>query len=70
MNRAQRLFDTYAPEAILSVEKNGPNAEGKYCVVGVNDKSDCVIKTAEFLHKAERRRTRIDRTHGKKIAIR
>jgi hypothetical protein len=54
-SEARRLFDTYDPKAILSVEKNGPNAEGKYCMVGGDDNSDCVIKAAEFFYEAERR---------------
>jgi hypothetical protein len=54
-SEAARLFDTYAPKAILSVEKNGPNAEGLYCMVGGDDNSDCVIKAAEFYYEAARR---------------
>jgi D-glutamate cyclase len=54
-SEAKRLFDTYDPKAILSMEKNGPNAEGKYCMVGGDDNSDCVIKAAEFFYEAERR---------------
>ena len=54
-SEAKRLFDTYDPKAILSVEKNGPNAEGLYCMVGGDDNSDCVIKAAEFFYEAERR---------------
>jgi hypothetical protein len=54
-SEAKRLFDTYDPKAILSVEKNGPNAEGLYCMVGGEDNSDCVIKAAEFFYEAARR---------------
>jgi D-glutamate cyclase len=54
-SEAKRLFDAYRPKAILSVEKNGPNAEGKYCMVDGEDNSDCVIKAAEFYYEAERR---------------
>ena len=52
---ASRLFETYEPKAILAVEKNGPNAEGKYCMVDGEDNSDCVMKAAEFYYEAARR---------------
>ena len=52
---AFRLFDIYEPKAILSVEKNGPNADGKYCMVDGEDNSDCVMKAAEFFYEATRR---------------
>ena len=52
---ARRLFDRYRPKAILSVEKNGPNDDGDYCMVDGSDNSDCVIKAAEFFAEAAKR---------------
>ncbi len=51
----ERLFETYRPKAVLAVEKNGPNEEGRYCMVDGDDNSDCVIK-AGLLYEAARAR--------------
>lgn len=54
-SEAIRLFDRYKPKAMIAIEKNGPNADGDYCMVDGSDNSDCVIKAARFFAEAERR---------------
>jgi len=51
----RRLFERYQPKAVVAIEKNGPNAEGRYSMVDGVDNSDCVIKAARFFEEAARR---------------
>ena len=48
------LIDTYAPKAVMAVEKNGPNREGRYSMVDGSDNSDCVIKAGLLFEEAAR----------------
>lgn len=52
---ARRLFDAYAPKAMVAIEKNGPNDLGQYCMVDGEDNGDCVIRAGRFFDEAERR---------------
>lgn len=52
---ARRLFDAYSPKAMVAIEKNGPNDEGKYCMVDGEDNGDCVIRAGRFFDEAARR---------------
>jgi len=52
---ALRIFERYTPKAVLAIEKNGPNAEGRYCMVDGSDNSDCVIKAGLLFEEAARR---------------
>ncbi len=49
-----RLFETYEPKAVVAIEKNGPNQEGRYCMVDGADNSDCVIKAGLLFDAAAR----------------
>lgn len=49
-----RLFSRYEPKAVIAIEKNGPNSEGRYSMVDGADNSDCVIKAARFFEEAAR----------------
>jgi hypothetical protein len=55
ISEAKRLFDRYAPKALIAIEKNGPNAEGRYSMVGGDDNSDCVAKAGRLIEEAARR---------------
>jgi hypothetical protein len=55
IEEAVRLFDTYQPRALISVEKNGPNRDGLYSMVDGSDNSDCVVKAARLFVEAKRR---------------
>lgn len=50
-----RLFDTYDPQALIAIEKNGPNHEGRYSMVDGSDNSDCVAKAGRLFEAAARR---------------
>ena len=52
---ARRLFDFYAPKAMIAIEKNGPNDAGQYCMVNGEDNSDCVIHAGRFFEEAASR---------------
>ena len=52
---AGRLFDTYDPKALVAIEKNGPNHEGRYSMVDGSDNSDCVAKAGRLFEQAARR---------------
>jgi hypothetical protein len=51
----QRIFERYAPKAVVAIEKNGPNALGRYCMVAGDDNSDCVIKAGLLFEAAAAR---------------
>ncbi len=53
---SKRLFETYDPKALVAIEKNGPNHEGRYSMVDGSDNSDCVAKAARLFEEAERRK--------------
>jgi len=55
IGEARRLFDAYAPKALVSVEKNGPNRKGVYHMVHGPDDSDCVAKAGRLFDEAARR---------------
>jgi hypothetical protein len=55
VRETKRLFDKYAPKALIAIEKNGPNAEGHYSMVGGDDNSDCVAKAGRLFEEAARR---------------
>lgn len=55
VSEAHRLFETYKPKALMSVEKNGPNQNGLYCMVDGSDNSECVAKAARLFEEAQRR---------------
>ncbi len=50
-----RLFDAYKPKALIAIEKNGPNKEGRYSMVNGADNSDCVAKAAKLFDEAKKR---------------
>ena len=50
-----RVFDRYQPKAMVAIEKNGPNREGRYCMVDGADNSECVIKAGRLFEDAARR---------------
>ncbi|MDP6706464.1 MAG: DUF4392 domain-containing protein [Alphaproteobacteria bacterium] len=52
---SERLFETYDPKAVIAIEKNGPNHEGRYCMVDGDDNSDCVFKAGLLFEAAARR---------------
>lgn len=52
---ATRLFDAWRPKALMSIEKNGPNPDGIYCMVDGSDNSDCVAKSGRLFDEARRR---------------
>lgn len=52
---ARRIFDRYGPKALIAIEKNGPNADGKYCMVDGVDNSDCVAKAGRLFEQARAR---------------
>jgi hypothetical protein len=52
---SRRLFDTYQPKALISIEKNGPNHNGRYSMIDGSDNSDCVAKAARLFEEAHRR---------------
>lgn len=53
---AARLFDKFRPKALISIEKNGPNHEGRYAMVDGSDNSDCVAKLHHAFGEAGRRK--------------
>ncbi len=55
IEESRKLFDRYAPKAMVAIEKSGPNADGQYCMVDGSDNSDCVIRAARLFEEAARR---------------
>lgn len=53
---SRRLFDVYQPKALIAIEKNGPNREGRYSMVDGSDNSDCVAKAGRLFEEAARRK--------------
>ena len=51
----QRIFNTFNPKAVIAIEKNGPNRNGRYSMIDGSDNSDCVIKAALLFEEATRR---------------
>lgn len=50
---SRRLFEAYKPKALISIEKNGPNREGRYSMVDGSDNSDCVAKAGRLFEEAK-----------------
>jgi D-glutamate cyclase len=55
ISESKRLFDAFAPKAIIAIEKNGPNQYGRYSMVDGSDNSDCVAKAARLFEEAAAR---------------
>jgi hypothetical protein len=55
VREATRLFDAYKPNAMIAIEKNGPNQHGRYSMVDGSDNSDCVAKAGRLFEEATRR---------------
>jgi hypothetical protein len=49
---AERIFETYRPKALISIEKNGANRDGNYSMVDGSDNSDCVGKAERLFEEA------------------
>jgi hypothetical protein len=56
VSEAKRLFDAYSPKALIAIEKNGPNKDGRYSMVNGSDNSDCVAKAAKLFDEAKKRK--------------
>ena len=52
---ARRLFEQYSPKALIAIEKNGPNKDGRYSMVDGSDNSDCQAKAAKLFDEAKKR---------------
>src|SRR5262249_30689025 len=48
----ERLFAHYAPKAVVSIEKSGPNAKGRYAMVDGRDNSGVVAKVEHLFARA------------------
>jgi D-glutamate cyclase len=55
ITESRRLFEAYKPKALVAIEKNGPNREGRYSMVDGSDNSDCVAKAGRLFEEAKRR---------------
>lgn len=55
VSEAGRLFGAYNPKALISIEKNGPNKDGLYCMVDGSDNTECVAKAGRLFEEARRR---------------
>lgn len=52
---SERLFNNYSPKALIAIEKNGPNKDGRYSMVDGSDNSDCVAKAGRLFEEAKKR---------------